>query len=496
VQRDALWHAYASSLKIDDVLLDSSVKTRGEAAEMLQGAPPTPFVNATPQFDAAEAALRELEDEVARETSGPRRTDRNESSPGPSRKDGSSEYARIRRLLSSWKAAHYSSANIPVEAALYGEPKGAEEEETPQPCDSPRMQFISYLYSHGKFSSIDAVPCAPSGAPSTGQSASSAAATTVEDSNEICIQHINGDLVNPERITEDGGRRVKHLRLIVIPVNNSGSWGSGSLFHSVRSEAPNAPQQYGAAKGCKDLRMGDAHIIPSAAEPSEKFFVLTVIQKQASRTHASGGDIDLRALDGSLRRVGAFLRRCRAHLGDGDDTGLICTVHFPRLEGISLEAAYALDKLLAKHFGGTGARCFVHYFSRRGASALGRRLAVKDEPSCSLPGGATETPPAQPTEETIDADQVLAPAGGPDIASCSFCLVGFSDEALYRAVARKILLHGGVLGAISDLLHGTCDNPVLIAPTKGSVNDDQEVLCLQAKGIPLVDLNWLRAATH
>lgn len=269
-----------------------------------------------------------------------------------------------------------------------------------------------------------------------------------EESSIAPVLHVRGDVFSPISDTNE-----RPLRLTIVPVNNSGVWGTGRFFSAALMAAPNTAAQYAKAKENGDLRLGDAHLMWAPGDPFGVQVVLAVIQRSSTAGRATGGDVDLKALELVMRRVETYARMCTNQWKLTQS----CTLHFPLFTALSKEASYALDKILAKHNGGSWKRCYMyHASSRHGGTAVVSQIdSGRENRGRSPPHLQVQEPPSQPP-----AVFLRLPSSNWSLASAartSIFMLALSEASATRLpLVRTILAVGGVFASIPEATRYLC----------------------------------------
>jgi superfamily II DNA or RNA helicase len=152
-------------------------------------------------------------------------------------------------------------------------------------------------------------------------------------------------------VLEARGGSPEAVRYIVIPVDNSGTWGRGGLFHQTAKAVPMTPKQYEAAKTMSDLRLGDVHLIPYP-ETTRKGLEATKNLLLSVCIKSSSGDLDPGSLETCLKRIHTLVT-FKGRKGQRS------SVHFPQFGG-DRAVKYLLEKLIKKSL--PDAPCFMYYY--------------------------------------------------------------------------------------------------------------------------------------
>lgn len=316
------------------------------------------------------------------------------------------------------------------------------------------------------------------------------------DFNGEALEHVRGNVFAPQALPLTSSRNHKRnnkdlpptstttsaaakgggeLQLIVIPVNNSGTWSSGGLFGAMAAFAPSVAHRYYHAQ---DLRLGDAHVFfsPSVSAWSRQM-VLIVVQRASTMTGDSGGGLDPKSLTLAFRRIARYSSVVQQR------TGLNVTVHFPHVPTLTTGAAYALDKIVAAHLlvpppseeeeeqlpavaeselGTSWAtphqasrtapvvqRCCIYHYSRRGGGGMDRGRRPPTTKRGREDSSPSSLPRPSPPLVARTTPAVYASSTPVAISSHSFCfLPPFGPSS--AALQRSITLQGGVLCSVDD----------------------------------------------
>jgi len=169
-----------------------------------------------------------------------------------------------------------------------------------------------------------------------------------DESERKDIQYVRGDVTHP--INTRGSDA-----FIVHCVDDSGRWGQGGLFSALSRRSSQPETQYELASQMKDLKLGDAHIVPVDDQESRKdghdYVALIVAQSRDRQNRLSG--IRLTSLSQGLRRVCVAAKKMKA------------TVHLPRI-GYNTPNFnwYGTERLVRKHLASKGIETSIYYFAR------------------------------------------------------------------------------------------------------------------------------------
>eukprot|EP00762_Andalucia_godoyi_P003866 ANDGO_08594.mRNA.1 putative helicase CHR10 len=112
--------------------------------------------------------------------------------------------------------------------------------------------------------------------------------------SDVRLNFVVGDVVHPERLlTMSASAGTQSTFIICHSVDNSGVWGKGGVFDALGSRFPAVPQYYETAYKCRDIKLGDVHLIPMEVSGSlQKFYVALYICMHFNRTQQSRSDVD------------------------------------------------------------------------------------------------------------------------------------------------------------------------------------------------------------
>lgn len=131
--------------------------------------------------------------------------------------------------------------------------------------------------------------------------------------SKLDLNFVVGDVTKPIAGKLKKNDESEKLAIIVHCVDNSGKWGTGGLFTAIAHRFPEVPEQYETSAKCRDLRLGDAHLIQERKENKVKI-ILAVAQSSTKYR-----EVQLGAFDTALKRIAAYAAQQGA------------TVHFPRI---------------------------------------------------------------------------------------------------------------------------------------------------------------------
>jgi hypothetical protein len=512
---DLQWSAFAATLSIADLL--AAAATASHATELMG-------IQNDAEQEAFNVALEALRSEAeASRTAHQRRRgnddedgqdvlDRNDGDPSVSERKRTTESERLIKMQKPWRKASYVTSALPLTADVYRAvaPAGATLEGS-----VPKLSIMEQSLLHHV-----GVTCGDSEASSLAKALTvtscliektSHTETTIPRSDELFdddtvaidelgapVEHIRGNLFAP--ITDS-----KHpLRLIIIPVNNGSSWGTGRLFSAAANTAPNISVQYTKAKDNSDLRLGDAHVMFTPGAPFGVQVVLAVIQRSSTAGHASGGDVDLKALDVVMRRVETYARIvCNEWKVVSS-----CTLHFPLFSALSKDAAYALEKILAKHTGGAWKRCYMYHAAKRDAPVPAHSPRALATTTASTPRGASshvgkrdrcrDTPSSQHLAHRLPPVESWSLATAAKTSVFIFASAAIATPARL-ALTKSVLALGGVFATLLEaheyLLQGESPSTFVVVTSDGDdgshLSPELYHFVLQYPTVLVAEESWL-----
>ncbi|CUG91492.1 chromodomain helicase dna binding protein 1, putative [Bodo saltans] len=521
------WSKFASNLSIPDLLAVASASIATDLVSSLKDDADQEAFNVALESLRTEAAAsrkalhRRSGEDDEEDTHGA--GDRSSDSSLYERKR-TTESERLVKMQKSWGKASYFTSALPLTADVYRAVAIPSVTTTAtDECNAAKLSIIEQSMLHhvrlacgdaetesltktiaANSCLIDKIAIGESGeaAPEEGMDDAVAA-----EEHGAPVEHIRGDLFTP--VTDS--KNPPPLRLIIIPVNNGGTWGTGRLFSTALSKAPSVSAQYSSAKDNSDLRLGDAHVMFTPGAPFGVQIVLAVIQRSSTAGHSSGGEVDMKALDMVMRRVETYSQICCKEWKVASST----TLHFPLFNALSKEAAYALDKILAKHTGGGWKRCYMYHAAKRGCpiGAVDRspRVAAAAIPPVASPG--TGDRPIAKKRDRHDSPgswpEILAqrlPAPGWSLAEAAktsifiFASPSVSASSTERiALTKSILALGGVFATLAEayqyLLEGESPNTFVIITNATSddtaLSPELSHFVLQYPTVLVVEESWL-----
>ncbi|CAH3042058.1 unnamed protein product [Porites evermanni] len=159
-----------------------------------------------------------------------------------------------------------------------------------------------------------------------------------EENDQKDIQYVRGDVTHP---INTHGRDA----IIVHCVDDSGRWGQGGIFTALSRRSLQPETQYELASRMKDLKLGDAHLVPVDDRENRKdghdYVALIVAQSRDRKNRLSG--ILLTSLSQGLQRVAVAAKKMKA------------SVHLPRI-GYNTPSFnwYGTERLVRKYLASKG----------------------------------------------------------------------------------------------------------------------------------------------
>ncbi|XP_027059374.1 chromodomain-helicase-DNA-binding protein 1-like isoform X2 [Pocillopora damicornis] len=172
------------------------------------------------------------------------------------------------------------------------------------------------------------------------------------------IRYVRGDVTHPIKICGSDA-------IIIHCVDDSGRWGQGGLFSALSRRSTRPETQYELANRMKDLKLGDAHLVPLDDRRNPKdgheYVALIVAQSRDRQNRLSG--IKLTSLSLGLKRIALAAKKMKA------------TIHLPRI-GYNTPSFnwYGTERLLRKHLVCKGIQTSVYYFDRQSATNNSKTL--------------------------------------------------------------------------------------------------------------------------
>lgn len=364
----------------------------------------------------------------------------------PSRREKLSDKQRIAKLQPKWAKSGYTSYSLPIDDDMY----------EASALDEPRP---------------------------TSEAIDEAAEDVVH------IHHLVGDVTRPS--LSDAG-----VRIIIMPVSNSGKWGHGGLFNAVSAVWPTVGAQYAAALENSDLRLGDTHLSPPMPSPERPEvsirIALLVVQRASTSTYTSGGEIDLKSLERSLERLSKSISHSTARSST--------TIHLPHIGGAANR--YAIERIVLKQL--RPWKCFMYYYARpsKPPSHAASSLQPADQarqPSAASPEQVSEAPDLPHSILPTKTDSLPA-YSYEQLTQATICFCGFADKELdqLHALQRLVLLHGGVMCTLEKIAAELSSRSivsaryVIVVPRRDFPHSEQ-IAELHDAGVAVVTPSWIDA---
>ena len=263
------------------------------------------------------------------------------------------------------------------------------------------------------------------------------------DTSDRELHYLSGDVTRPQN-TGDTDAIVIHC------VDNSGQWGRGGLFSALAARSIEPQSCYELAGRMRDLKLGDAHLIPiddvMSRDKGRDMLALIIAQTRGEGGRLSG--IRLEALGTGLQKVAMEAKKRGA------------SVHLPRIGHSTPNFNwYGTERLIRKHLASRGIPVFIYYFPRDGAP---RNAAPSELSVCS--SGAQV-----PLSSLSGCDASL-----PDLFTGVIAyLHDMPDEDRKRWTRLIVAYNGDVCNTIDDstthIITGSAQTPPLPASCKANV---------------------------
>ncbi|CAH3149874.1 unnamed protein product [Porites lobata] len=291
------------------------------------------------------------------------------------------------------------------------------------------------------------------------------------------IQYVRGDVTHP---INTRGRDA----IIVHCVDDSGRWGQGGIFTALSRRSLQPETQYELASRMKDLKLGDAHLVPVDDRESRKdgqdYVALIVAQSRDRKNRLSG--ILLTSLSQGLQRVAVAAKKMKA------------TVHLPRI-GYNTPSFnwYGTERLVRKYLASKGIETSIYYFARGQSSSSTQCPSPApssnngETKSASVKSGKSSEKNKKPNEDNRSGDDLTSTRPTlPDFMFGVNALFHEVEEDQRKKLTRYLIAYNGDVSqfANDDVTHVVCteyeeDN----FPSQSELNT----------GVKIVSVKWLES---
>ncbi|KAI8837330.1 hypothetical protein BC829DRAFT_48159 [Chytridium lagenaria] len=259
-----------------------------------------------------------------------------------------------------------------------------------------------------------------------------------EHIDEEPLAWVKGDLSSPY-IKED------ESAVIVMVVDNSGSWSSRGVFGALSKLDSRLEDYYKKAAENDDLKYGSAHLLPIEGQKG-LYIALIVAQKQ----HDQGpGAIRFNDMETGFQKIGFFAKLEKA------------SVHIPRIgQNTPGFDWYKTERILRKCLLRLGIRSLVYYF---------KRSSDKRKHPGTLGSPRSKAKKQKQEQKDIGIQRPLPS----HFHGMRFRLSEFKDVHLEDQVRRRIIAYGGT---VCDSDDDQRDSTIILqAGSRHSGNEDARV---------------------
>ncbi|KAJ1693808.1 hypothetical protein LUZ63_010506 [Rhynchospora breviuscula] len=169
------------------------------------------------------------------------------------------------------------------------------------------------------------------------------------------VEFVYGDCTDPCKICPS------KPAIIFSCVDNSGSWGRGGMFNALMNLSSTIPDAYEKAHECRDLHMGDLHLIEleeakcNRSIDAPMWVALAVVQSYSARRKVPRSPISIPDLEVCLSKASFSAAQKSASL------------HMPRIgyqDRSQRSEWYTIERLLKKYAALHSINIYVYYYRR------------------------------------------------------------------------------------------------------------------------------------